>query len=258
MRHAGWLLVSTTVLAAGCGGSLRPAVLLASARAAYPDCHDVVIAEPADGVQQWMVVCGERRLFGLRPHEDVARDREAVGEDETFDAILEDRSGPIEWGAARRVDEPSASSVVARLRPLAVAVTMLGIGAETSYFTVESPHHASCTMRPELHVAGEHLALGTAPTETVIGSRRRFAQRIDLSALRVMATEEIAISYCGERHAFEDEAAVAFRRWAIDRVGSRGIAPIPVPPPSYQPDLAPGPGVLPSTADAIPAGPPER
>ena len=67
MRHAGWLLVSTTVLAAGCGGSLRPAVLLASARAAYPDCDDVVIAEPADGVQQWMVVCGERRLFGLRP-----------------------------------------------------------------------------------------------------------------------------------------------------------------------------------------------
>ncbi len=199
MRHAGWLLVASTILAAGCGGSLRPAILLASARAAYPDCDDVVIAEPADGVQQWMVVCGERRLFGLRPHEDVVRDREGLREDETFDAILEDRSGPIEWGDARRVDEPSASSVVARLRPLAVAVTMLGVGAESSYFTVESPRRARCTMRPELHVAGERLAVRTAPTETVIGSRHRFAQRIDLSTLRVIATEAIEISYCGER-----------------------------------------------------------
>jgi hypothetical protein len=223
--------------------------LLASARAAYPDCDDVVIAEPADGVQQWMVVCGERRLFGLRPHEDVMRDREAVGEDETFDAILEDRSGPIEWGDARRVDEPSASSVVARLRPLAVEVTMLGVGAESSYFTVVSPRHARCTMRPELHVAGEHLAVRTAPTETVIGSTHRFAQRIDLSTLRVMATEEFEISYCGERHALNDEAALAFRRWAIDRVEGNGLAPIPVPPPSYQRDVAP---------DASPVGPPAR
>jgi hypothetical protein len=235
VTHAGWLSISlATILAAGCGGSLRPAILLASARAQYPDCDDIAIAERADGVQQWMVLCGERRLFGLRSESDLARDRQAAGEGDAPDAILRDRSGPIRWGDPRRVDEPSASSVAARLRPLAVEVTMLGIGAESSYFTVVSPHHPSCTARPELLVDGQPLELGSAPTETVIDSRHRFARRVDLATLRVLASEEFEISYCGERHALDDEAAVAFRRWAADRVESNEIAPVPTPPSSYR------------------------
>ncbi len=216
------------LLAVGCGGSLRPAVLLASAFAAYPDCNEVEIAERADGIRQWMVICGERRLFGLRSERELERERAERGlsDDEPLDEVLEDQSPPIAWGGARRVDDlgapssPPTSSVSAWLRPLGVEVTMLGVGEESWYLTVDSPDHAGCAPDPEIFVHGERRALGSAPTASVSGSRIRFARRLDLATLRILASEPFEISHCGRRRRLHAETAEVFRAWAAERVAA--------------------------------------
>jgi hypothetical protein len=223
VRRAGGLVAALATFAAlGCGGSLRPAILIASARAAYPDCDDLRIADRDEGVRQWIVVCGEARLFGLGRERAVPRDGRGRTDDEEL-AILVDQSPPIQWRSARRVEDASAatSSVVAWLEPLRVQVTMLGVGEESSYLTVESPHHESCATRPDLYVRGERLEMESAETETRSEPRDHFAQRIDLSTLRLIASEAFEISYCGERHALDEEVANAFRAWAADRVERR-------------------------------------
>lgn len=222
MTHAGWIVaVLATVTTLGCGGSLRPAMLIASARAAYPDCDDLRIGERDEGVRQWIVVCGEPRLFGLPSQQTIARDPddERLSDDSRL-AVLEDQSPPIQWRAPRRVDDASVSSLAAWLQPLRVEVTLLGVGTESSYLTVEAPHHESCTTAPALHVADQPRAMDSAPTETRRQARDHFAQRIDLSTLRLIASSVIEISYCGERHALDYETADAFRTWAAERARS--------------------------------------
>jgi hypothetical protein len=216
------LLASIAVLASvtmpGCGGSLRPATLLASARAAYPDCDDVSIAERDEGVRQWMVICGERRLFGLRDGEDIARERQRLGlsHDEPFEAILQDQSPPLRWSAAQRADDAamSTSSLVARLRPLQVQVMLLRLGPESVYFALESPQPTLCATAPEIWTAGVRRVLASAPTESVIGPRHRFAQRLDLATLRQLASEPTEIAYCGRRYALDDDTAALLQAWA--------------------------------------------
>lgn len=217
-----------SIVAAGCGGSLPVSTLLASARAAYPDCADVVIAERADGVRQWMVICGERRLFGLRSEGDVAREREQSdgADEERSDAILEDVGPPLLWGAAQRADDASmsTSSVVAWLRPLQVRVMLLGLGEQSWYVAVESPYPTRCAATPEIWVRGERRELPSAPTESVIAPRHRFAQRIDLATLRALASEEVELSYCGRRFALDDEAAAVLRAWAGERLAAGTVS----------------------------------
>ena len=206
-----WL---AALLVMGCAGSLRSDVLLASAHAAYPDCDEVEIAERAEGVQQWMVICGERRLFGLRPEQDVARASSRLPDDAPSLVLLDDHSPPIAWSRAQHVED----AVHAWLQPLRVELTMLGMG-EQAFLIVEAPQ--ACAADPQVFVGNARHVLGSAPTSSLVGTRTRFVQRLDPATLEALASEPFDLSHCGVRHSLDAPTAEVFRRWAgAHRAGS--------------------------------------